>query len=227
MTEQEATTLIRPLITGTAANNAQIDEAIQIAVSNGFGSVWESHWWKKRMLQDELTTTAGQAYVECPKDFDQGIAVSRQGDTRTLIRIVSPNRFYADHPSPSDDNVARPAEATLIWDKDTERYRLYLWPIPSDGFKLNIAYLAKAGSQMDNMSGKFASAVVAQAKAELGIIADSTAVAALDEAIEKDGGFPMIPGRMRNDSLRDLQNWITSGDFTRDTPDTYYWDVPY
>lgn len=204
-----------------------LDITVDLAIETAYKKVWGAHWWLCRQRYTELTTTASTEYVECPKDFGQGVLLGREGSSAGSIDVVSPKRFFADHPYPSGRSTGRPKEGTLIHDATRNpEFRIYLWPMPGDTYTLPILYLRKANvTEMESLTDEMIAAVVAAAKYQLGYITYEESVGALEEAIEQAGGFIMPPGRRKLEELDDLNNWSGANQAASSGPD-WYFDVP-
>lgn len=205
----------------------ELDKVASAAIESAYKSVWKAHWWMRRQRFIDLTTTASQGYVNCPDDFDQGILLCREGSTQNPIPVVSPKRFFDDHPYPAGESTGRPKEAALLYDETwSSPHRLYLWPVPGDTYTLPMLYLRKANpNEIGSLSDEMVEAVIVRAKYQLGYVPYDEAKAVLEEAIEHAGGFIMPPGRMELAELNDLNSWPHAVR-TKDGPDGYYFDVP-
>lgn len=180
-----------------------------------FDKVWTSHWWNFRMSRTELTTVASQPFVSCPKDFEQAIHLAREGATGNKIDVVSPSRFYDDHPYPEGDATGLPTVATLLHSKDWDDgidedhpYRLYLWPMPAEAHTLPLLYLINSGlDDLERLPGYFVDAVIDTAKEKIGYLSKADAEASLELARERAGGFVMPPGRHKLEGITDLNDF--------------------
>ena len=167
------------------------------------------------MSRTELTTVASRPFVSCPKDFEQGLHLGREGSTENKINIVSPQRFYDDHPYPEGDATGLPVVGTLLHSEDwgdaidvDNFYRVYVWPVPAEAHTLPLIYLVS--SSIDNlgtMPGYFVDAVIDIAKEKIGYLSKADAEVSLELAREKAGGFVMPPGRHKLAEIKDLNDF--------------------
>lgn len=226
MNLNELTEFLKGLAPPEGTLKPELDKIASAAIETAYKSVWKAHWWMCRQRFIDLTTTASQAYVDCPKDFDQGILLCREGSTQNPIPVISPKRFFDDHPYPAGESTGHPSEAALLYDGTwTSNYRLYLWPVPGDTYTLPMLYLRKANlSEIDSLGDEMVEAVVIRAKYQLGYVPYDDARAVLEEAIEHAGGFIMPPGRMGLEAVDDLSSWPHARS-TKDGPDGWYVDA--
>ncbi len=205
-----ATELINMLLLLKAPVGEAKPTLTQIAkscVERGYQRVWGAFWWLPRQANTELTCTAGQAYVELPTDYEQGYHLRREGTTDNEINVVSPQRFYKDHPYPEGENSGVVKEATVLHNTSWKphEYRLYLYPLPDVAYTLPLIYLRKGDvGELQSLPSYMLDAIVAASQYAFGIITKEEELAAVREGISNAGVFVVPSGRNTLTELADL-----------------------
>jgi hypothetical protein len=121
---------------------------ISDAVTQAGPYVWGAYHWQFRRKEEPLVLTGSQEYVDLPDDFHSFKALTWADGTDEgwPLTYQAEDVYEYENPNPAAIAAGQPKSVKVVFDGTTDKWRIYMTPIPDSAYSPSLIYFRKFGA---------------------------------------------------------------------------------